>query len=125
MALIECQECNSLVSSSFEKCPKCNAILKDSKSKINNVLNFAILLFVIFLTLWAFGTCFSTKSINSDCWNLGYKFGYCGTISLHGLTCAPEDDVAIPSECRGKKETQMGISRGTEAAYEKLGLPKK
>lgn len=62
----------------------------------------------------------------SDCWELGYKFGYCATLALHGYECRPEDDVVIPVECRGNnKETNMGIRSGTEKAFDKLGLPKK
>ena len=61
-----------------------------------------------------------------DCWELGYKFGYCATLALHGFECRPEDDVVIPVECRGdNRETNMGIKSGTEKAFDKLGLPKK
>jgi hypothetical protein len=61
-----------------------------------------------------------------DCWDLGYKFGYCATLALHGFECRPEDDVIIPVDCRGdNKATNMGIRSGTEKAFDKLGLPKK
>lgn len=65
------------------------------------------------------------KSVSMNCFTMGYKFGLCGALSLHGYQCKPEDDVIIPIECRSKKETNIGIQSGVESAYDKLGLPKK
>ena len=50
----------------------------------------------------------STEAEKS-CWSLGNKFGYCGTLSFHGLPCRPEDDVVIPVECRNNPQTNLGI----------------
>ena len=61
------------------------------------------------------------KSI--DCWELGFRVGFCSTLSLHGRECDPEDDIVLPSVCQGERITEMGIKRGVESAYKRLGIP--
>ena len=63
----------------------------------------------------------NNKSI--DCWELGFKIGYCSGLSLNGYECAPEDDIILPAICRNEKITDMGMKRGLESAYDKLGIP--
>lgn len=58
----------------------------------------------------------------STCYKLGYKYGMCGTKSLHGLTCKKENDIIIPEKCRGKDDTNRGIKDGTKAVYDVLNI---
>jgi hypothetical protein len=72
--------------------------------------------------VWAFLITLSYGQTN--CYELGYKFGLSGTRSLHGIPSKPEDDFVMPEKCRGKEETHAGIKDGVKAAYDGLGLDK-
>jgi SH3-like domain-containing protein len=52
-----------------------------------------------------------------SCYDLGYRYGKCGTKSMKGLPCDPENDIIIPARCRGKKETQRGMDAGVRSVY--------
>jgi len=57
-----------------------------------------------------------------NCYELGYRYGLCGTKSMHGIPCKPENDIVLPKRCRGKTETNRGIKAGTKAVYDTLNL---
>ena len=57
-----------------------------------------------------------------SCYQLGYRYGKCFTLSFAGLPCDPKDDIAIPPECRNNEEKDRGVKAGTAEIYRKLGL---
>ena len=59
----------------------------------------------------------NTYSRSSSCYGLGYKYGRCATMVLKGRKCDPDDDIIIPVRCRGKQETQKGITDGTKSVW--------
>lgn len=52
-----------------------------------------------------------------SCYEIGYRFGKCATLSMKGKVCAPQDDISVPTRCRNNAETQRGISDGTRSVY--------
>jgi hypothetical protein len=52
-----------------------------------------------------------------SCYEIGVKFGRCGTLSLKGKACSPDDDIVVPERCRGKADTNKGIYDGTKSVY--------
>ena len=78
------------------------------------------LIFMVFLVAGI--VFFSVTAIGVNCYDLGYKFGLCSTLSMHGYACPAGTDVVIPPECRNLSETKRGIMAGVRAAYRRLGL---
>ncbi len=69
----------------------------------------------------------SSRSNNisqASCYDLGYKWGRCATLTLFGKECPPEDDFAVPVRCRDKEPTKRGIARGVESVYDQYNIPK-
>lgn len=69
----------------------------------------------------------SNKSNNlsqASCYDLGYRWGRCATLTLFGKKCPPEDDFAVPIRCRGTKPTEKGIAEGVESVYDQYNIPK-
>lgn len=60
--------------------------------------------------------------VEESCYQLGYRFGFCATKSLHDIPCNPENDFAMPERCRGKTETNRGIEAGVREVYDTLNL---
>lgn len=55
-----------------------------------------------------------------NCYEIGKKFGRCGTQILHNLPFNEEDDIAIPEECRSLPETKQGIRDGVKEVFDAL-----
>ena len=64
----------------------------------------------------------NTTRGEESCYDLGYRYGLCGTKSTRGIPCKPENDIVIPERCRGKAETKRGITAGVKAVYDTLNL---
>lgn len=60
---------------------------------------------------------------SGNCYELGYRYGRCGTLALLGKMCPPKDDFATPVRCRGTDENMAGLKAGTTSVYQELGLP--
>ena len=41
---------------------------------------------------------------------------------MYGIACKPENDIVIPTRCRGKEETDRGIKAGVKTVYDTLNL---
>ena len=61
-----------------------------------------------------------TKNKES-CYQLGYRFGKCFTLSMDGRPCDPKDDIILPPECRDNAEKDRGLKAGIEKIYRKYG----
>lgn len=59
----------------------------------------------------------SNNSDTSLCYELGVRFGRCGTLALKGQRCNPEDDIVMPERCRNKDETLRGITDGQRSVW--------
>ncbi len=58
----------------------------------------------------------TNASYRPDCYEIGYKYGYCGTqMHLTGRSKCPSD-YKIPEECRGRVATKDGIDYGVKSA---------
>ena len=55
-----------------------------------------------------------------NCYEMGKKFGRCGTQVLFELPFNNDDDIIIPEECRGTPETNRGIMDGVKEVYDFL-----
>jgi hypothetical protein len=55
------------------------------------------------------------KSDGASCYQLGYRYGRCGTRSYLGLSCSPKDDIVIPERCRGLTTTHTGKNDGARS----------
>jgi hypothetical protein len=69
----------------------------------------------------------STQDSKKDsyCYNLGFSYGLCATLSMYERQCDPKDNVIIPVECRNTPSNAAGIKDGVKLAYSRLGLPRK
>jgi len=50
-----------------------------------------------------------------SCYEIGYRYGRCSTMSMRGLECDPEDDITVPRRCRSREDTQRGINAGVQS----------
>lgn len=60
----------------------------------------------------------------ASCYDLGYRWGRCATLTLFGKKCPPKDDFVVPIRCRGTKPTKEGIAEGVESVYDEYNIPK-
>jgi hypothetical protein len=58
-----------------------------------------------------------------SCYDLGRRFGHCTTLILYGEECPPQDDIPLPSRCKGRSDTENGMLEGIELANKSLNLP--
>ena len=58
-----------------------------------------------------------------SCFDLGRRFGHCTTLILFGEECPPQDDIPLPSWCKGRDDTEKGVLEGIELANKSLNLP--
>ena len=79
-------------------------------------------IFVLVFLLFAFILFDKSARGAESCYDLGYRYGLCGTKSMRGIPCKPENDIVIPERCRGKAETKRGIKAGAKAVYDTLNL---
>ncbi|MFH2120927.1 MAG: hypothetical protein ABIJ25_11105 [Pseudomonadota bacterium] len=56
-------------------------------------------------------------SRRESCYQLGYRYGRCGTMALKGYQCDPGDDIIVPAECRGLDETNRGTLDGVKSVW--------
>lgn len=52
-----------------------------------------------------------------SCYQLGFRYGRCGTMALKGYQCDSSDDIVMPVECRGLPETDRGTRDGVKSVY--------
>ena len=61
------------------------------------------------------------KEVNHEkinCYEIGRKFGRCGTQVLFNIPFTDEDDVVIPKECTFLPETKRGIMDGVKEIFD-------
>lgn len=56
----------------------------------------------------------TSQRSSANCYSLGLKFGECVARSSRGLSCRAGTDISIPSECRGRADTEAGIKEGAK-----------
>jgi hypothetical protein len=52
-----------------------------------------------------------------SCYDIGYKTGRCAAKSMSNLPCEPGEDIPMPAECKGKPETEKGLTDGRKSVY--------
>jgi hypothetical protein len=52
------------------------------------------------------------------CYEIGVKFGRCGTQILYDMPFDTADDIRIPEHCKLDPETLIGIKDGIKEVYE-------
>jgi hypothetical protein len=52
-----------------------------------------------------------------DCYEIGYKTGRCVAKSMSNLPCDAGDEIPMPPECKGKPETDKGLTEGRKSVY--------
>ena len=52
-----------------------------------------------------------------SCYEIGYKTGRCAAKSMSNLPCDAGDEIPMPSECKGKPETEKGLTEGRKSVY--------
>jgi len=52
-----------------------------------------------------------------SCYDVGYKTGRCAAKSMSNLPCEPGEDIPMPPECKGKPETEKGLTEGRKSVY--------
>jgi len=52
-----------------------------------------------------------------SCYQLGFRYGRCGTMALKGYQCDPSDDIIVPVECRGRADTDRGTRDGVASVW--------
>ncbi|MCK9392654.1 MAG: hypothetical protein M0Q01_13935 [Syntrophales bacterium] len=52
-----------------------------------------------------------------SCYDIGYKTGRCAAKSMSNLPCEPGEDIPMPAECKGKPETEKGLTEGRKSVY--------
>jgi hypothetical protein len=53
----------------------------------------------------------------TSCYDIGYKTGRCAAKSMSNLPCEPGEDIPMPPECKGKSETEKGLTDGRKSVY--------
>lgn len=53
----------------------------------------------------------------SSCYDIGFKTGRCAAKTMSNQPCEPDEDVRVPSECKGKAETEKGLVDGRKSVY--------
>jgi hypothetical protein len=53
----------------------------------------------------------------ADCYEIGYKTGRCVAKSMSNLPCDAGDEIPMPPECKGKPETDKGLTEGRKSVY--------
>lgn len=59
----------------------------------------------------------AVTSHEESCYQLGYRYGRCGTMALKGYQCDPQDDIIVPVRCRGLSETDRGTYDGVKSVW--------
>jgi hypothetical protein len=52
-----------------------------------------------------------------SCYDVGFKTGRCAAKSMSNLPCEPGEDIPMPAECKGKPETDKGLTEGRKSVY--------
>ena len=52
-----------------------------------------------------------------SCYDVGYKTGRCAAKSMSNLPCEPGEDIPMPAECKGKPETEKGLTEGRKSVF--------
>ena len=52
-----------------------------------------------------------------SCYDIGFKTGRCAAKSMSNLPCEPGEDIHMPVECKGKPETEKGLTEGRKSVY--------
>ncbi|MFA6413270.1 MAG: hypothetical protein WCW53_11290 [Syntrophales bacterium] len=52
-----------------------------------------------------------------SCYDIGFKTGRCAAKSMSNLPCEPGEDIPMPAECKGKPETEKGLTEGRKSVY--------
>jgi hypothetical protein len=56
----------------------------------------------------------------AGCYQMGYRWGVCTAENTAGLSCNPQTDTPIPSQCMNRPETRQGIKDGLRATQMRL-----
>jgi hypothetical protein len=116
----ECPYCKTMNPQDVTVCTHCGrTILIKLNTDTSKPLWANILAGIIVLALFMgfIRTCIFSPHSSQDsyCYDQGVKFGRCAMMAFKGLKCDPSDDIVIPSECRGKAETERGIREGGQS----------
>ena len=52
-----------------------------------------------------------------SCYEIGYKTGRCAAKSMSNLPCDAGDEIPMPPECKGKPETEKGLTEGRKSVF--------
>jgi hypothetical protein len=52
-----------------------------------------------------------------SCYEIGYKTGRCAAKAMSNLPCDAGDEIPMPPECKGKSETDKGLTEGRKSVY--------
>lgn len=142
--LVNCEVCEKQVSINAISCPHCGEPKKqkeqntpasfnpptsdkENKNKLSPGCLIALAIFALFAVFsqndnnsnTSTSSNTATNQEQSSCYGLGYKFGRCAAQVMINESCSPSDDIVIPSRCRGKDETQNGITAGAKSVYQR------
>jgi hypothetical protein len=121
----KCKTCGSVWFESLgDKCPSCGmgkpesyAVKYPQKEKMVGIVAIGILVLLVYWCSSGSSTNTPQQKAQSNCYDLGFKYGRCATLTMKEKKCDPSDDIVIPERCREMEETRRGIHDGTKSVW--------
>jgi rRNA maturation protein Nop10 len=131
----KCEKCGSVwLETLGDKCPSCGTgkpesyevkhpqkeTSQEKKKSQEKVVGIVIICILVLLVYWCSSGSHTTTSQQrapANCYDLGFKYGRCATLTMKEKKCDPSDDIVIPERCRGMEETTRGIRDGTKSVW--------